>query len=211
MRGVRQQATPSSRGNGSGQDSRHSGAWPNRGNNASLAKRRRQQVRAAQHSYEQQITRTIELIDKWGNKETRRQLGQMNKTKHRKILSVLEKRAMRYKCASTESGKDSLEKTQNDNINETGTVDTSGLTGNSSAETERHFKEGRSVQEMELEQVSSVDEYLLEVHGVAPGSKQEGVWRLIYENLNGIWTRLSGNDKLEKARGIIDYMEADIV
>lgn len=48
------------------------------------------------------------------------------------------------------------------------------------------------------------------MHGVAPGSKPEGGWRLIYENLNGIWLRILGNDKLEKAQGI-DDVEADIV
>lgn len=44
------------------------------------------------------------------------------------------------------------------------------------------------------------------MHGVAPGSKTDGVWRLIYENLNEIQSRLVGNDKLDKAKSIIDDM-----
>ncbi len=45
---------------------------------------------------------------------------------------------------------------------------------------------------------------LLEVHGVPPGRKGEGVTRLIYENLNGLQsTLLSKNEKLEKARRVI--------
>ena len=56
-----------------------------------------------------------------------------------------------------------------------------------------------------------VDEYLLKVHGVAPGKKEDGIVRLMYENLNGLNSILSGNDKLEKSRQIIDDMEADVV
>jgi hypothetical protein len=57
-----------------------------------------------------------------------------------------------------------------------------------------------------------VSEYLLEVHGLAPGRKGEGVTRLIYENLNGLQSTLSNkNEKLEKARRVIDDLQADIV
>ncbi len=57
-----------------------------------------------------------------------------------------------------------------------------------------------------------MSEYLLEVHGLAPGRKGEGVTRLIYENLNGLQSTLSNkNEKLEKARRVIDNLQADIV
>ena len=56
-----------------------------------------------------------------------------------------------------------------------------------------------------------MDEYLLKMHGVAPGEKEDGIVRLMYENLNGLNSTLSGNDKLEKSRQIIDVMEADVV
>ena len=46
---------------------------------------------------------------------------------------------------------------------------------------------------------------------MAPGSKRDGVIRLIYENVNGINNRLCNNDKVEKAKKIIDDLEADIV
>jgi hypothetical protein len=46
---------------------------------------------------------------------------------------------------------------------------------------------------------------------VAPMSKAEGVIRLNYENANGINNKLSNYDKVEKAKGIIDELEADIV
>ena len=65
--------------------------------------------------------------------------------------------------------------------------------------------------ETESEEVRWVDEYLLKVHGVAPGKKEDGIVRLMYEILNGLNSTLSGNYKMEKARQIIDDMEADVV
>ncbi len=57
-----------------------------------------------------------------------------------------------------------------------------------------------------------MSEYLLEVHGVPPGRTGEGVTQLIYENLNGLQsTLLSKNEKLEKARRVIDDLQADVV
>jgi hypothetical protein len=57
-----------------------------------------------------------------------------------------------------------------------------------------------------------VSEYLLEVHGLPPGRKGDGVTRLIYEYLNGLQsTMLSKNRKLEKAWRVIDDLQADIV
>ncbi len=48
-------------------------------------------------------------------------------------------------------------------------------------------------------------------HGVAPGPKPEGVTRLIYENPNGFNTQISYNEKIEKAKEIIDELEVDVV
>jgi hypothetical protein len=56
-----------------------------------------------------------------------------------------------------------------------------------------------------------VSDYLLEVHEVPSGRKGEGVTRLIYENLNGLQsTLLSKNEKLEKARRVIDNLQANV-
>ena len=63
----------------------------------------------------------------------------------------------------------------------------------------------------ELEEVRWADDYLLKVHGVAPGEKEDGIVRLMYENFNGLNSTISGNDKLEKSRQIIDDMEAGVV
>ena len=52
---------------------------------------------------------------------------------------------------------------------------------------------------------------LLEIHGVEPRKKQEGCVRLIYENPDGFNNRISGNDKLDKAKELIDELEVDVV
>ena len=64
---------------------------------------------------------------------------------------------------------------------------------------------------LEIEETSGVADKLLEVHGVAPRKKAEGVSRLIYENVDELNNRISNNDKLEKAKEIIDDLEADLV
>ena len=43
------------------------------------------------------------------------------------------------------------------------------------------------------------------------GEKEDGIVRLMYENLNGLNSILSGNDKLEKSGQIIDDMDAEVV
>ena len=52
---------------------------------------------------------------------------------------------------------------------------------------------------------------MLEVHRVAPGKKSEGITRIIYENVNNIINRISNNEKLDKAKGLIDELEVDVV
>ena len=56
-----------------------------------------------------------------------------------------------------------------------------------------------------------ISEELLRVHGISPGKKLEGVTIIIYENANIFNTRISGNEKVEKAKEVIDELEADVV
>ena len=67
------------------------------------------------------------------------------------------------------------------------------------------------VRQREMLEASGVSDEVLEVHGVAPGTKADGVFRMIYENCNGLSNKISGNDKLEKAKEIIDELEVDVV
>ena len=56
-----------------------------------------------------------------------------------------------------------------------------------------------------------IAEELLRVHGIAPGKKTYAVTRIIYENANIFNTRISRNEKVEKAKEVIDKLEADVV
>ena len=52
---------------------------------------------------------------------------------------------------------------------------------------------------------------MLEVHGVAPNKEAEGVTRLLYENVDGIQNRICNNDKLDRAKALIDELGVDVV
>ena len=49
------------------------------------------------------------------------------------------------------------------------------------------------------------------MHGIVSGPTPEGATRLIYDNPDDSNTRTSGNEKLEKAKELIDKLEADVV
>ena len=55
------------------------------------------------------------------------------------------------------------------------------------------------------------DEDLLHTLGDEPGEKGDGITRILYENLNGLNSRISSNEKLDKAKENIDDLEADLV
>ena len=56
-----------------------------------------------------------------------------------------------------------------------------------------------------------LDNELLQIHGVDPGKKSDGIIRLIMENAIGFNSRLRGNKNLYKAKDLIDELEADIL
>ena len=46
----------------------------------------------------------------------------------------------------------------------------------------------------EILEASRVIDEVLQVHGTAPGMKADGVFRLVYENCNGLLNKISDND-----------------
>ncbi len=56
----------------------------------------------------------------------------------------------------------------------------------------------------------SANQELLNPIGIRPGQTGEGIFRLMYENLNGLPARISGNPKLTKIMGNIDELEVDL-
>ena len=131
----------------------------------------------------------------------------MNRIEHQKVLA---KRALRYRYGV---GRGALETGErcDEAIDETGTVLTAGLTGE---EGDGKEEEGVTASEVRIDEMMAamgVQAEVLPVHGTAQGTKADGVVRLIYENVDGLNNKISGNEKLEKEKGIIDDLEADIV
>jgi hypothetical protein len=124
-------------------------------------------------------------------------------TLHQNVLTVLEHRALRYQ--NNKSYKElEDERLLDEAINETGTVPSPTAGGDEESRV--------NVAKQLKKENRKVSEYLLEVHGVPPERKGEGVTWLIYKNLNGLQsTLLSKNEKLEKAWRVIDDLQADVV
>ena len=47
-----------------------------------------------------------------------------------------------------------------------------------------------------MEDIKGVTDEVLNVHGIKPGKKEEGVTRVIYENPNRLNSRINRNEKL---------------
>ena len=142
----------------------------------------------------------------------------MGITKHVNIISALKKRAMRYHNKDHHK-EDTDDRLYDEAVDETGTIDTTSLT-DSDADTLGEQQQTKtatdSLERIEIEikemvEMAGLSEEILEVHGIAPGKKPEGVPRWIYENLNGLNNRIGGNKKLDKAKEIINDLEVDIV
>ena len=65
---------------------------------------------------------------------------------------------------------------------------------NSDAECkEQYLYEKIRAEKCEMEEIKGVTDEILEVHGVAPGKKEEVVTRVIYENPNGFNSQITRN------------------
>ena len=134
----------------------------------------------------------------------------MSRTKHSKVVSALEKRALRFRNKG-ERQVDQDEVLFNEAIDETGTVATVGLTDSDNESATGITITAAIATALENEEIQGISSNLLNVHGIAPGAKPGGVTRLIYENPDGFNMRISGNEKLEKAKELIDELGADVV
>ncbi len=57
--------------------------------------------------------------------------------------------------------------------------------------------------------LEAVEEGLLQTQGIAPNSKQDGIFRVVCENANGFNNRISGNHKIAKALDIKEDLDID--
>ncbi len=124
-------------------------------------------------------------------------------TLHQTVLTALEQRAL---CYQNSKSYEELEEERllDKAINEMGTVPYANVGGDKES--------WINVEKQLIKEIREVPDYLLEVHGVPPGWKGEGITRLMYENLNGLQSTLSSkNEKLKKAHRVIDDLQAGIV
>jgi hypothetical protein len=161
--------------------------------------------RASVFKQSSQNQRVIELVDEHGNRSYEVQEGRLNEISHQTILCALEHRASCYKCKEKVSSVD-------DNLvswalDETGTINSTLLLNRTEMNERVALVELQ--EKVRVEELGILDE-VLKVHGVAPATKGEGIIRLIYENANGFSNRLSGNEKIEKAKEIHDKLNVDI-
>ena len=96
-------------------------------------------------------------------------------------------------------------------VDETGTVPSLGeATAPGSSMRQDEYRREIGVRER-LETRRQPTDETLKIHGTAPGAKQEGVFRLLYENANGIDNRQMDGYKVSKARELHHTLEADLV
>ncbi len=121
----------------------------------------------------------------------------MNLTLHMTDLKALEYRATRYRVR----GKLAKVKARLHSwgLDKTGTINMT------------HLRSQEEIEQQEGKDAQVVSKEVLQVHGVLPGCKEEGITRLLYENANGKPNRLGGNNKLDKAKDLINKLGADIV
>ncbi len=78
------------------------------------------------------------------------------------------------------------------------------------AENEEGGETSNSTQVEEHTRVlEAVEEGLLQTHGIAPNSKQDGIFRILCENANGLNNRINGNQKIAKALDIKENLDID--
>ena len=114
-------------------------------------------------------TRVINMLDIDGMRTTARQPGHLNTITHMSVLSALEQRSHRYRQKGNLRGDKAH--THSWMLDETGTIST------------RLLDHGEILQQ-EQESIRGVSDEVLQVHGVLPGRKEEGITRLLYENAN---------------------------
>ena len=118
----------------------------------------------------------------------------MNTTTHDTVLKLLERRSLRLR----KQGELDLDATHNWAVDKTGTIEANTIC----------LQEEENKARLDM---IGVSDDVLRVHGVMPGRKQDGVTRLLYENVNSLPNRRGGNDKLEKMKDLIHEWGADLV
>jgi hypothetical protein len=141
------------------------------------------------------------MVDGLGNRYRRKVFGRMTTTEHNKILNILERRAH---CFRPELQMLQKQEALEPSIDETGTL--------SSFEADSKERERESqARLLEETMVKELNDKVLEIHGMVPEEKAEGVIRLLHQNVNGSNRRFSNKTKVENAKELHDELEANLV
>ena len=173
-------------------------------------RRLRDQRRAQAHLRRSDDSQFVELLDVVGNYTLVESTNTLPRVRHESVLSALSTRANRFRGSTIHSRGTEQQQLYRNRIDDTGTVqiDEPSVSAADTMQEEHERLRSQVLEELEMRGVS--DE-VLRVHGVAPGSKEDGVTRLIYENANGIDCRQLDGRKVMKARALHNRLEADIV
>ena len=143
--------------------------------------------------------RSITILEETGNRRTLAHRGRLNLLSHKATLNALEKQALRFST-----------KQQTQNQRDASLVDAARNAKLATLPVPDQLFSDTSSDDQGISNIVRQQSSLLNPLGVIPGSKADGVTRLFYENVNGIATHISGNEKLEKVKGILDDMEVDL-
>jgi hypothetical protein len=117
--------------------------------------------------------------------------GKFNRTKHSTIMEQLLIRAERFRKQGRLQ-EDNLEQIIREMKEEGHHKDSEETNKESAADNEHKIV------------MEAVEEGLLQVHGIAPNTKQPGIFRIMGENGNGFSNAIGGNNKIAKALDIKD-------
>ena len=141
-------------------------------------------------------SRIIHLHNIDGTRTVIEQPGKLNQATHQTVLQALGQRASRFRVGGRLVASEATSHSWS-LVDETGTT-------NASLNREE-------IQQQERIDIRGVSDEILQVHGIIPGHKDDEIIRLLYENTNGIPNRLGGNEKLDKAKELIDKLGADVL
>jgi hypothetical protein len=148
-------------------------------------------------------------MDEHGNHSQQVLTRGIHITSHQSVLSAL--KAMANRSLSRGKLPTLNDKLLSSAVDKTGTVDyTCEEFDGFSNEREQLLALVEQQEVKELKE-NGISDKVLQIHGLFPTKKGEGIICLVYENVNGIISILSGNNKVEKAREIRDNLEVDIV
>ena len=118
----------------------------------------------------------------------------MGLIKHVNILAALEMRALRYhNKGHAKADQDKI--LYDEAMDKTGTIDTAELSDFYVDALGEQYQKNLTATRLEMEEIMEISDEILEVHGVAPGRKEEGVTRVIYENIDGLNKRSHGRNR----------------